>query len=102
MKKVRCDDKLRIRHMSTHTEELCVGMEVQIRVIPNKIYKRMKSDGLLEKQRKMLIKRYHYYQKNVIKSILGNRITLKRVFKNTTWKISMKLARFNLVIDNKV
>ena len=102
MKKVRCDTKLRIRHnMSTHTEELllCKGMEVQIRVIPPKIYERMRSGGLSVNQRKMLIKRYHYYQKNVIQNIRGNRITLKRSFKKTIWKMSKQVARFNLVID---
>jgi hypothetical protein len=102
MKKVRCDKQLMIRHVSKQTEELCVGMEVQIKVIPNKIYKKMKSNGLSVIQRKMLIKRYHYYQKNVIKSISRNRITLKRAFKKTIWEISMKFAWFNLVIDNKV
>jgi hypothetical protein len=39
MKKVRCDNELRMRHMSKQTEELPVGMEVLIRIIPNKIYK---------------------------------------------------------------
>ena len=46
-------------------------------------------------------KKYHYYQTNVIIKITSKSITLKRAFKKTFWKRSIRKAWFNLVVDKK-
>ena len=107
MKIRRCDSELVKRHQlgwaETHKSllsNLRVGMMVQIRVIPSVIYKKFQNEKLKSKMWKTS-KKYHYYQTNVIIKITSKSITLKRAFKKTFWKRSIRKAWFNLVVDKK-
>ena len=107
MKIRRCDSELAKRcelgWAETHKSllsNLQAGMMVQIRVIPSVIFKKFQNEQLKPKMRKTS-KKYHYYQTNEIIKITHTTIMLKRAFKKTIWKRSMRKAWTNLVIDNK-
>ena len=72
---------------------------VQIRVIPSVIFEKFQNEQLKPKMRKTS-KKYHYYQTNEIIKITCTTITLKRAFKKTSWKRSIRKAWTNLVVDN--
>ena len=104
MKTRRCDKELKKRHKigwaktnESLSRSLCVGMKVQIRVIPSRIYNRLQNDPSNQEMRK-LIKRFHYYQTNQIMNISSNSITLKRVFKKTIWTMSIRKIWTNIVV----
>lgn len=107
MKTRRCDKVLKQRHKKgwskTNTslfQSINVGMKVQIRVIPSFMYKKLQNDPSNQELRK-LIKKYHYYQTNIIMKITPKNIELKRVFAKTLWKKSRRNTWINLVVDKQ-
>lgn len=100
----RCDKVLMKRHKigwaktkETLFMSLCVGMKVQIKVIPPRIYKRLQNESSNQEMRKLL-KKYHYFQTNKIVTISGDSITLKKEFAKTIWTMSLQKTWINLVV----
>ena len=76
---------------------LCVGMKVQIKVTPPRIYKRLQNESSNQEKRKLL-KKYHYFQTNKIVAISDDSIMLKKEFAKEIWTISSRKTWINLVV----
>jgi hypothetical protein len=106
VKKAKFDKVIETRHTggvemcNTFFESLRVGMTVQYKVLPPSKVKYLNDKSTTNNKRKKITKQYHYYQRNKIMKIMGDRIIiLKRDFEEGNWILTKQQVCNRLAID---